>query len=118
MESLIERVNTISELINEGNEENLNNIFLYYKDKMNEFKQDFRVLAINSDIKLKEATARLLNSLNIPIIQATRYINSPLSFYNLLIELRDHNQNNNDKIKLFIKIIDIRIKLNGAEFYF
>ena len=103
MEPLINRIKTISDLIQEGNEGKLNDIFFYYQDKMAEFKHDFRVLAINSDANLKEAVSRLLSNLNIPKNQFARYINSPLSFYNLLIELRDHNKNHNDEIKLLIK---------------
>ena len=111
MEPLINRINTISDLIQEGNEGKLNDIFFYYQDKMAEFKHDFCVLAINSDANLKEAVSRLLSNLNIPKNQFARYINSPLSFYNLLIELRDHNKNHNDEIKLLIKIIDNQHKV-------
>lgn len=121
MVSLIEKIKDISNYVNNVNKIfitkdviDLDKIFFEYQNNLAKFNHDFRVKAINSDEKIIKAINDLLFNLGIPETQWTRYTNSPLSFYDLLIELRDHYKNN-EEVKLIINGIDNQHKKKCGE---
>jgi len=120
---LTEKINDISEYIKLSQKiflikDNsvLDEIFFEYQDNLAKFNHDFRVVAINSNQKIINAVNDLLLNLGIPKNQWTRYTNSPLSFYDLLIELRDHYKNN-EGVKLIINVINNQHKTKWDELF-
>ena len=71
----------------------------YYDKKMAELYRDFFTITINSDSKVTERIEALLENLEIPESERGRYIGSSLTVHALLVELIEHNKENNERTK-------------------
>ncbi len=111
MEALIETLTCFNGSFARGHKHALRNRMSYYDDKMLELKHDFYTTTINANDQIKELVQRILVNLKIPKHQWGRYLDVPLTVYDFLMELREHNRKEHESINEFIELIDKQIRL-------
>ncbi len=107
MESLIETLNDFNDYLGpEGLNTNFATCFQRYQDNRNQFNRDFYILTLDKHPELLLSIEKILNSLNIPKRQCTRYLNQPISIYDLFVELNERDDILRPELAQFIQFAD------------
>ena len=117
MQSLIDTLTCFNNYLVHGKKTSISDRISYYNGKRVDFNRDFHKTLINSNDELHKLVDTLLCTLKIEERQRSRYLGMHLTVYELLVELRDHNRNN-DKLKAFIDIIDDHDRIKWAKIFF
>ena len=104
MQSLIDTLTCFNNYIAGGPKKPLDDRMSYYGAKKIDFNRDFYKTTIGSNEDLRKLVCTLLHNLQIDKRQWGRYLDTPLTFYELLVELREQNRNNNRLNKLIERI--------------
>ena len=111
MESLIETLTCLNTNLAGKANGALSERMHYYDNHMLRFKHDFYTVTIDSDPQIIDLVKSILKHLNIPAHQWDRYLGAPLTVYDFLIELHEHNGKKHHKINEMIELIDEQVSV-------
>ncbi len=112
MQSLLDTLTSFNIYLTNEDDTALHKCMSYYANNSTAFERDFNTIPINANQRIERSVQALLIGLNIPEYQWGRYLGSSLTFNKLIIELHEHNNKENLKLKLFNQLInDTRVRL-------
>ncbi len=110
MPSLINTLNAFNEYLDEqGTNAKLKQDLSEYHVDRDEFLRDFYVIKLNNEkrLSLNEQIKKTLDALKVPIEQQGRYLNQPITVYDMLVELSETKElKNSNTLNDFIRLLD------------